>query len=93
MIDVFRLLPDGTVVGLYTDALDLRLLGHVRAQRASWVEWDEAAQAWVARLAATGERLGPFPTRAEAVAAERAALARQLAALRLPQEVHPLPSA
>lgn len=78
MIDAFRLLPDGTVVGLYTDAIDLRQLGHVRARRASRIEW---AQGWVARLLATPEHLGPFQTRAEAVTAERAALARQLAAL------------
>ena len=85
MIDAFRLLPDGTVVGLYTDAIDLRQLGPLRVRRASWVEWDEAAQGWIARLLTSPERLGPFPTRAEAVAAERAALVRQLAALPVPQ--------
>lgn len=79
MIDAFRFFPDGTVVGLYTDTIDLRLLGHVRACRASRVEWDEAAQAWTATLAATGERLGPFQTRAGAVDAERRALAHRLA--------------
>lgn len=80
MIDAFRLLPDGTVVGLYTDTIDLRLLGHVWATRASWVEWDEAAQAWVAILRESGKRLGPFRTRVNAVSAERRALARRLAA-------------
>lgn len=80
MIDAFRIERDGRVVGLYTDAIDLRILGHVRATRASWIEWDETAQAWMARLAATGERLGPFRTRADAVSAERRALALRLAA-------------
>lgn len=79
MIDAFRLLPDGTVIGLYTDAIDLRRLGHVQAERASWVEWDEVAQAWVASLIETGESLGPFRTRTDAVAAERHTLARRLA--------------
>src|SRR3989454_846898 len=60
MVDAFELRPDGTVVGLYTDAIDLRVLGHVRAERASVVEWDEATQAWRARIFATGEMLGPF---------------------------------
>ncbi len=81
MIDVFELRPDGTVVGLYTDAIDLRVLGHVRAERASTVDWDEAAQAWRARIVATGDVLGPFPRRDEAVDAERRALAGRLRAL------------
>jgi hypothetical protein len=74
----FRIEPDGRVVTVYTDTVDLRALGHVRAVRASTVEWDEAGQAWTARILASGERLGPFPTRAEAVAAERAVLATGL---------------
>jgi len=78
MVDAFALHPDGTVVGLYTDAIDLRALGHVRAERASAVEWDEAAQAWRARIFATGEVLGPFRRRDEAVDAERRALAARL---------------
>ena len=78
MIDAFELRPDGTIVGLYTDAIDLRALGHVSAERASAVEWDEAAQAWRARVLATGEVLGPFRRRDEAVEAERRALAARL---------------
>ena len=81
MIDVFELRPDGTVVGLYTDAIDLRALGHVRAERASTVDWDEAAQAWCARIFVTGEVLGPFRRRDEAVDAERRALAARLSTL------------
>jgi hypothetical protein len=78
MIDAFELRPDGTVVGLYTDAIDLRVLGRVRAERASAVEWDETAQAWRARVLATGETLGPFHRRDEAIDAERRALAARL---------------
>jgi hypothetical protein len=76
----YRIEPDGTVVTVYTDTVDLRALGHVRARRASVVEWDESGQAWTARILASGELLGPFATRAAAVAAERAALATWLGA-------------
>jgi hypothetical protein len=81
MVDAFELRPDGTVVGLYTDVIDLRALGHVSAERASAVEWDEAAQAWRARIFATGEVLGPFQRREEAVSAERLVLAARLGAV------------
>jgi len=81
MLDAFELRPDGTVVGLYTDAIDLRALGRVCAERASAVEWDETAQAWHARIFATGQVLGPFRRRAEAVDAERRVLATRLGTL------------
>jgi hypothetical protein len=74
----YRIEPDGTVLAVYTDTIDLRTIGRIHAMRASVVEWDESGQAWTARILATGERLGPFGTRAEAVAAERAVLATQL---------------
>jgi len=77
----FTLRPDGTVVCLYTDAIDLRALGHVHAERASAVEWDDAAQAWRARIFGIGAVLGPFRLRDEAVDAERRALAARLAPL------------
>jgi hypothetical protein len=76
----YQIEPDGTVVTVYTDTVDLRALGHVRARRASVVEWDESAQAWIARILASGEVLGPFATRAEAVSSERAVLATRLTA-------------
>jgi hypothetical protein len=74
----YRIEPDGTVVTVYTDTVDLRVVGHIQAVRASVVEWDESCQVWTARILATGERLGPFTTRAAAVAAERAVLATHL---------------
>ena len=86
MVDAFELRPDGTIVGLYTDVIDLRALGRVRAERASAVEWDEAAQAWHARIFTTGETLGPFRRRDEAVDAERCVLAAQLSTLAAPPE-------
>jgi hypothetical protein len=74
----YRIAPDGTVFTVYTDTIDLRALGRVRAIRASVVGWDENQQAWSARVLATGEILGPFRTRAEAVKAERAVLTAHL---------------
>ena len=74
----YRIEPDGTVVTVYTDTVDLRVVGHIHAVRASVVEWDESGQVWTARILATSERLGPFATRAAAVAAERAVLAIRL---------------
>src|SRR2546426_6210454 len=76
----YRIEVDGTVVAVYTETVDLRTLGHVRAVRASVVEWDEARQAWTARILATDEILGPFATRAQAVTAERAVLTAGLVA-------------
>jgi hypothetical protein len=78
-----RIEPDGTVIAVYTDTVDLRMLGHVRAVRASAVEWDVSRQAWTARILATGEILGPFATRGEAVDAERVVLSTHLGATRL----------
>jgi len=39
-------LPDGTVRGLYTEAIDLTLVGQLRIARASTIEFDNAAQLW-----------------------------------------------
>jgi hypothetical protein len=76
-----RVNPNGTVVAVYTDTIDLRAVGHLRAVRASAVEWDERRQAWVARILSSGEVLGSFATRAEAVEVERAVLATRLDAV------------
>jgi hypothetical protein len=39
-------LPDGTIKGLYTEALDLSTLGSLKVQRAMAVEFDNPAQVW-----------------------------------------------
>ncbi len=81
--DVYRLLPDGTVLGLWSDAADLPGLGHVQARRGSAVQWDARRQGWMAVVFLTGEALGPFPTRQAAVDAERRRLGALLLAGRL----------
>ena len=80
MLDAYDFHPDGRVYGLYSDQVDLRALGHVRAERGSHVEWDDDAQAWYATIVASGERLGPFLQRTEAVSVERAVMTARLGA-------------
>ena len=38
--------PDGTVQGLYTEAIDLSVLGNLHIQRATRIEFDNEAQVW-----------------------------------------------
>ena len=37
---------DGTVCGLYTEAIDLAALGNLRIERASSIEFDNPSQLW-----------------------------------------------
>ena len=60
--------PDGTFTTLYHELFDLAALGRVSIARASQVEPDAHGQ-WTAQLR-DGPRLGPFPTRSAALAAE-----------------------
>ena len=39
--------PDGTAVGLYTEAIPLQELGRLSIRRASTIEYDDARQCWV----------------------------------------------
>jgi hypothetical protein len=38
--------PDGTVQGLYTEAIDLAAIGRLRVEHASTLEFDNPAQVW-----------------------------------------------
>jgi hypothetical protein len=63
--------PKGATYCLYDEALPWSALGQVTIQRASHVEPDCQGQ-WHADLAPIGgPRLGPFPLRSQALAAER----------------------
>ncbi len=68
------LLPDGRVVGVYTDTIDPRALGPVHVERATTVEWDPETQEWVATLLSTGEVIARTATRDDAVQREVAML-------------------
>ena len=63
--------PDGTAKCLYSEALDLQVLGQLSIQRGSHVEPTEDGQ-WTADLSpVAGPLLGPFPKRSTALEAER----------------------
>jgi hypothetical protein len=63
--------PRGVIRCLYDETLDLAGLGALSITRASQVEPDAQGR-WYADLAlVAGPRLGPYPLRSEALAAER----------------------
>jgi hypothetical protein len=64
--------PDGSVICLYDELMDLSTLGKRHICRASYVEPDADGQ-WHVNLApSNGPQLGPFPCRSAALQAERA---------------------
>jgi hypothetical protein len=66
----------GRVTCLYSEAIDLTVLGDTSICRASYVEPDESGR-WTADLSPVGGPcLGPFVRRSQALAAERAWLER-----------------
>ena len=62
--------PRGTVHCLYTEMLDLAVLGPLRIRRASHVEPDDRGDWWADLHPAGGPVLGPFGSRSGALAAE-----------------------
>lgn len=48
-------LPDGTCRGLYTETIDLSLLGRLEVRRASSIEFDNRLQVWRVRVRGLGE--------------------------------------
>lgn len=77
-----KILPNGDVEMLYTDAIPLREIGRVSVRRASEVEYDHARGGWTVaftaggwlgaegQLAADATGSAVFRTRAAALAAE-----------------------
>jgi hypothetical protein len=63
---------DGGVKCIYDEALDLRALGKLQITRASHVEPDSDGHWWADMGPSGGPVLGPFGTRGEALAEERA---------------------
>jgi hypothetical protein len=63
---------DGSVRCIYDEAIDLREIGQLTITRASHVEPDQDGN-WLADMGPSGGPvLGPFATRSEALAAEKA---------------------
>jgi hypothetical protein len=62
--------PDGSARCVYSETLDLHVLGRLNIARGSHVEPDPSGQ-WFADLSpVSGPRLGPFSHRSDALAAE-----------------------
>ena len=57
-------LRDGTIQGLYTEAIDLTMLGTLHIERATSVEFDNTAQRWRV-LNRAGQLLYDAPSREE----------------------------
>ncbi len=70
--------PGGIVAGLYGELIDLSQLGNLHVTRASHVEPDELGQWWADLSPVGGPKLGPFPSRSSALAAERDVIEKQL---------------
>jgi hypothetical protein len=64
--------PGGDVCCLYGETIDLSALGRLHIERASYVEPDLGGRWWADLLPVAGPRLGPFPRRTDALAAELA---------------------
>lgn len=62
--------PQGQVHCLYAETLDLAALGPLAIRRASHVEADAQGQWWADLAPVGGPRLGPWPRRSAALAAE-----------------------
>jgi hypothetical protein len=61
----------GGVRCLYSESVDLPSLGSLSIQRASHVEPDEHGDWWADMAPMHGPKLGPFPRRSTALAAEQ----------------------
>jgi len=70
--------PGGIVAGLYDEMIDLGQFGSLRITRATYVEPDEHGQWWADLQPVGGPKLGPFPSRSQALAAEIVELERRL---------------
>ncbi len=70
--------PHGQVLCVYGEAIDLTALGTMSIRRASQVEPDSEGQWWADLAPQGGPRLGPFPRRSQALAAEAVWLEQHL---------------
>lgn len=62
----------GQVSCVYSEAIDLSVLGDLQIRRASYVEPDGQGRWWADLAPMQGPRLGPFALRSEALQAEQA---------------------
>ena len=67
---LFNIAPNGDVTTLYTETVDLRVLGELEVSRASNIEYDHAAQGWAIVLKDGTILAETYPSREDALAAE-----------------------
>ena len=65
MNSTLRFKPGGAVECLYTEAIDLRVLGRLQIFRATDIRYNETTQQWDVREAGTGTALFSHPSRNE----------------------------
>ena len=70
--------PQGQVHCLYSEAVDLAVLGSLSIRRASHVEPDEQGRWWADLSPVEGPTLGPFERRSQALEVEAAWLESHL---------------
>lgn len=69
-----RFNPGGRIDCLYTEAIDLRVLGRLHVVRATDIRFDDKAQLWNVRCASSGQLLHSDPSRAACLRWESANL-------------------
>jgi hypothetical protein len=75
MKTTLRFTPGGNITGLYTEAIDLLVLGRLQVFRATDIRFCEKSQQWNVRCAATGKLLHSDPSREACLVWERDHLA------------------
>ncbi len=76
-----RINPAGTLETLYTDLIDLSLLGRLEVRRASSIEFNELIQEWETRDAVTRVLIGHSPSREESLRFEHDHFMAQLSVM------------
>ncbi len=71
MSQTLRFKPSGHIDCLYTEAIDLRVLGRLHVVRATDIRFNDKTQHWDVRCAATGKLLHTDPSREACLAWER----------------------
>ena len=71
MKTTLRFSPEGSVVCLYTEAIDLRVLGRLRVVRATCIEFNEGTQQWEVRDFGTRQVIHTDPSREACLRWER----------------------
>jgi len=89
MSHTLRFQPTGRIDCMYTEAIDLRVLGRLQVFRATDIRFCEKSQEWKVRCASTGELLHTNPSREACLAWERQHLGPPNPEARRPANTYP----